>query len=55
MPKLVWAIFCTRASTDSATNNISLFEIIDQLAMQAADFNNAREASKGAPAILSRC
>ena len=44
MPTHLWTIFCTRASTDSATNNISLFEIIEQIGLPRADIEKIPEA-----------
>jgi len=34
MSKLLWSILCKKASIDQASNNVSLFEIVDQLNLQ---------------------
>ncbi len=36
MPQHVWSILCTKASIDNQSNNVSLFEVIEQLTIRGA-------------------
>jgi hypothetical protein len=34
MPRHIWSVLCAKSSTDRETNNISLFEVIEQINVQ---------------------
>lgn len=51
MPKLIWAILCSNSSVDQQTNNISLFQLIDQYTVPSAALADPN-AFLGAPSQL---
>jgi hypothetical protein len=49
MIRHVWSVLCTKSSIDSQTNNVSLFEVIEQIELR---FVGSSELPKGAPIDL---